>query len=44
MRAFCGRSKFASVLGRVPISVIVNEDAPVWGAAYQALATSEEAA
>jgi glucokinase len=37
LRAFCGKSKFASVLSRIPVSVIVNEDAPVWGAAYQAL-------
>jgi len=40
-RAFCGKSKFAAVLARVPISVVVNEDAPVWGAAYQALTSSE---
>ncbi len=37
LRAFCGKSKFVSVLSRIPISVVVNEDAPVWGAAYQAL-------
>ncbi len=37
LRAFCGKSKFAAVLARVPISVVVNEDAPVWGAAYEAL-------
>jgi len=37
LRAFCGKSKFASVLSRIPISVVLNEDAPVWGAAYQAL-------
>jgi glucokinase len=37
LRAFCGKSKFASVLARIPISVVMNEDAPVWGAAYQAL-------
>jgi glucokinase len=37
LRAFCGKSKFASVLSRIPVSVVVNEDAPVWGAAYQAL-------
>jgi glucokinase len=37
LRAFCGKSKFAAVLARIPISVVVNEDAPVWGAAYQAL-------
>ncbi len=41
LRAFCGKSKFASVLARVPISVVVNEDAPVWGAAYQALSSSD---
>lgn len=40
LRAFCGKSKFAEVLARVPISVIVNEDAPVWGAAYQALSSA----
>jgi len=39
-RAFCGKSKFAPVLARVPISVVLNEDAPVWGAAYQALSGS----
>ena len=38
-RAFCGKSKFAEVLARVPLSVVVNEDAPVWGAAYQALSS-----
>ena len=37
VRAFCGKSKFAPVLARIPISVVVNEDAPVLGAAYQAL-------
>ena len=37
VRAFCGKSKFAEVLARVPLSVVVNENAPVWGAAYQAL-------
>jgi glucokinase len=36
-QAFCGKSKLASVLARIPISVVVNEDAPMWGAAYQAL-------
>lgn len=41
LRAFCGKSKFASVLARVPISVVVNEDAPVWGAAYEALSSSD---
>jgi len=41
LRAFCGKSKFASVLARVPILVVVNEDAPVWGAAYQALSSCD---
>jgi len=40
-RAFCGKGKFADVLARVPLSVVVNEDAPVWGAAYQALSSGE---
>lgn len=37
VRAFCGKSKFAELLARVPVWVVLNEDAPVWGAAYQAL-------
>jgi len=37
-RAFCGKSKLASVLAQVPLSVVLNEDAPLWGAAYQTLA------
>jgi glucokinase len=41
LRAFCGKSKFASVLARIPISVVMNEDAPVWGAAYQALSSGD---
>ena len=44
LRAFCGKSKFASLLSGVPLSVIVNEDAPVWGAAYEALASRKAAA
>jgi glucokinase len=36
-KSFCGTSKLAPVLARIPISVVVNEDAPVWGAAYEAL-------
>ena len=31
---------FSHVLARVPIYVVLNEDAPVWGAAYQALAAA----
>jgi glucokinase len=40
LRSFCGKSKLASVLARIPVFVVVNEDAPVWGAAYQALISS----
>ncbi len=36
-QAFCGKSKLASVLARIPIWVVMNEDAPMWGAAYRAL-------
>lgn len=39
-RAFCGNSKLAPVLARIPVVVVVNEDAPVLGAAYQALISS----
>ncbi|MGA8149398.1 MAG: glucokinase [Terriglobales bacterium] len=43
-QSFCGKSKLASVLERIPVSVVVNEDAPVWGAAYQALSGGESSA
>jgi glucokinase len=36
-KAFVGAGKLAPVLAGVPISVVTNEDAPIWGAAYQAL-------
>ena len=36
-KSFCDTNKLAAVLARIPISVVVNEDAPTWGAAYQAL-------
>ena len=39
--SFCGESKLAPVLARIPISVVVNEDAPIWGAAYEALMSSQ---
>jgi glucokinase len=40
-KSFCGESKLAPVLARIPISVVVNEDAPIWGAAYEALINSQ---
>ena len=36
-KSFCDTNKLTTVLERIPISVVVNEDAPTWGAAYQAL-------
>jgi glucokinase len=41
-KSFCGVSKLAPMLARIPISVIVNEDAPMLGAAYEALMSSNE--
>jgi|CZKY01.1.fsa_nt_gi glucokinase len=38
-KSFCGMGKLAPVLARIPISVVVNEDAPMLGAAYQALSS-----
>src|ERR1700730_6021791 len=40
-KSFCGTGKLAPVLARIPISVVVNEDAPIWGAAYEALISSQ---
>jgi len=31
VRAFCAKGGFASILARVPIHVVLNEDAPLWG-------------
>jgi glucokinase len=39
-KSFCGTSKLAPVLARIPMSVVVNEDAPIWGAAHEALISS----
>jgi glucokinase len=38
-KSFCGNSKLTPVLARVPIAVVMNEDAPMMGAAYHALNT-----
>jgi glucokinase len=39
-RTFCDKTKLSPVLARIPIFVVLNESAPVWGAAYQALAAA----
>lgn len=41
VRAFCDKTKLAAELARIPIYVVLNQDAPVLGAAYAALAASE---
>ncbi len=38
LRAFCEKSKFGILLGQIPIYVVLNEDAPLLGAAAQAAA------
>ncbi|MGB2672359.1 MAG: glucokinase [Candidatus Acidiferrum sp.] len=38
-RSFAEKGRLESVLSNIPISVVLNEDAPLLGAAYQALAT-----
>jgi len=37
-RSFADKGPMTQLLVRIPISVILNEDAPLWGAAYQAAA------
>lgn len=41
LKSFCGAGKLAPVLARIPIAVVTNEDAPMIGAAYQALTCSQ---
>jgi glucokinase len=38
VRAFSDKMKLSSALAKIPIYVILNEEAPVIGAAYEALA------
>ena len=40
MRAFADKAKLSTQLAKIPIFVVLNEDAPVLGAAYEALAVS----
>ena len=37
VRAFCDKTKLSEELARIPIYVVLNQDAPVLGAAYAAL-------
>ena len=36
-KSFADKGPMTEILARIPISVILNEDAPVLGAAYQAM-------
>lgn len=36
---FVSKGRFAEILGRIPLYVVVNQDAPLWGAAYEALSS-----
>jgi len=38
-RSFAEKGQLSSVLSKIPISVVLNEDAPLLGAAHQALGT-----
>ncbi len=38
-RSFADKGRLSSVLSKIPISVVLNEDAPLLGAAHQALST-----
>ena len=38
-KSFADKGRLSSVLANIPISVVLNEDAPLLGAAHQALAT-----
>jgi glucokinase len=38
-RAFAEKGRLSAVLSKIPISVVLNEDTPLLGAAYQALGT-----
>jgi glucokinase len=40
LKSFCGTGKLAPVLASIPLTVVVNEDAPLLGAAYEALSSS----
>jgi glucokinase len=41
VHAFCNKTKLGDELAKIPIFVVLNQDAPVLGAAYAALAAAE---
>lgn len=40
VRAFCDKSRFSKLLARIPVSIVLNQAAPLLGAAYRAAAAS----
>jgi glucokinase len=42
--SFCDKEAFGSLLQKIPVAVILNESAPLLGAAYQAHAAVERPA
>jgi glucokinase len=41
-KSYCGNNKLGSMLARIPISIVLNEDAPMLGAAYQSLTSRDQ--
>jgi glucokinase len=37
LRSFRQNARLADLLARIPVFVVLNESAPLWGAAYEAL-------
>ena len=38
---FADKGRFSTILARIPLYVVLNENAPLWGAAYEAAAQSD---
>jgi glucokinase len=38
-KSYCGNNKLGQMLARIPMSIVLNEDAPMLGAAHEALMT-----
>ena len=38
---FADKGRFSPILARIPLHVVLNENAPLWGAAYEAAAQAE---
>ena len=38
---FADKGRFSGILARIPLYVVLNENAPLWGAAYEAAARAD---